>query len=179
MVTGRRIARALGKYGPEIRGILEVEGAPTPDVFFMPSAGIAEGLLAGTTQDRIIIDGTGVSDLEHVVAHELVHWYVPHSVFAALPYFAEEGLASHIALSMFPPALERMRAEGSWRQQPLLASYLYLDADGWYQLEPEERQALAGRALDVVSALGVEALRHLCEAGDASVARIVELSGVL
>lgn len=177
--TGSRIEKALLRFGPAVREMLGVEdGAGTPDVYFQKQSGLKYEVLAVTFPTRIVIDETGRSDLEYSVAHELAHWYMPRSVFAKLPLFAQEGLAVYVGLTFFPPFLDQLGRAGRWESSPPLPSHLYLDADGWYQLSPDERTELSGLALEVVYRIGLDELRGLCEQGDPSIPSLLEHAGL-
>lgn len=98
--TAETVAEML-EQSPEIKERLESTRADLPQVWLLASARAhLNGALGACGPDRIQLGFDALLDLQGVLMHELVHWYVLDSPFAGLPHFIEEGLADYLAVEM-------------------------------------------------------------------------------
>jgi hypothetical protein len=172
----RRIAGLLVDLAPKVRAVLvDVQNDPA-DVRVLDHA--VAGFEDPCNYDRVIVMPVSPRELEPLaLAHELVHWQLA-GVWNMLPHTAQEGLADRIAFELVPDAQSTRAVQFVFSlyhapmRDPIEA--LSLDQRQWsYLRDGKRKNGLYAMAFFVVTRIGIEPLRALCqEARDAGLSRV-------
>lgn len=161
-----RVAAAMERLVPRVR---EWKGVVKPTPLVILSREHLPGLaVAAKTPTFLVLDPDSLAEEGWHLAHELTHWY-GDATWDRLPYALDEGLADHVA-SIVEPVQGAKELELRYFHTPEV-----LDRES-FQLacaprsedpierpldETDVRQRAIGLA--AVSAIGIPALRALCE----------------
>lgn len=159
--------RVLRDIGPRIRALFPWK-ADTPQIWLMErelGTGSRASYVEGDRQNFILVGPVEVRELEHILAHELVHWFSQASA-PDLPVVVEEGLADLLTAELVPAWAESiyfLRAArfepATWTtEQALRITYEeWAQTPGWQELEP---RAIGFGIARSVGTGGLEALRR-------------------
>ncbi len=151
---------------PRIREILDSDRTDPPSVWLLELDMVDEGgPLAVCVADRVMIGRNGRPQLEYVVAHELVHWYVVDSPYAPIPISVEEGLAEYVSFTVLGRTAELDSDLTTTGTFSVPGSAFYPGEEHWYALTLEEGQRARKAMYSIVRVLGLEGVRALAEDG--------------
>lgn len=166
-----RVAIMLEELSPLVRARLSTSKTNCPSVFFLDGpVGIAISGMA--TPSEILLSSEPNERVRATLTHELTHWYVDDA-WKPLPHAAEEGLADLLAVEMNPQSSASIQVTAlvALMACPVHDPIAAFELKDWAfsDLESAKRlQGITAIGFFVVSRIGVDGLRELCErAGNA------------
>lgn len=168
--TAEAMAALLDQLAPRVRELVGSTRADPIKLWIKRTRLVAGAYGTVTTRGFVLLGQEAMEDSPaYHLAHELTHWYLPHSSFAGVPYFVEEGTADWIGLEVVAGVqghVARGREIAATEFSTIDREALF-SVKSWAECSLEQSQPLTMVASAVVHRLGLDGVRALAQRGAA------------